>query len=282
MTPLRLAFGAATDAGPVRETNEDAHVAAPPLFAVADGMGGHDAGDVASRIAVEELARLAGDDRAHRAGGGGLDAEAGTALLDGAFATVRRRIAELEAGRRAAGDGEFTAGTTASVALGLAGRGGPRWLVANVGDSRTYRLHRGGLDQVTVDHSLVQELVDAGSISPEEAAAHPARHVITRALGAGSEGAADYFLLPMVGGERLLLCSDGVSGPLGAAGIEELLRAGGGPRAAADALVQAALAAGGRDNATALVVDVVGLAHDMSHDSVAERGSPEEKLGALP
>ena len=138
---------------------------------------------------------------------------------------------------------------------------GPRWLLANLGDSRIYREAAGRLERVSVDHSLVQELVDAGRITPAQAAVHPHRHVVTRALG-GDFADADYFLLPVTAGERLLLCSDGVTEMLDDARVAAVLAGAAGAAgasAAAEALVAAAVEAGGRDNATAVVVDVLGL-----------------------
>ena len=135
---------------------------------------------------------------------------------------------------------------------------GPKWLLANLGDSRIYRFAAGVLEQVSVDHSLVQELIDAGTITEEDAAVHPERNVITRALGNAEGVEADYFLLPLPSVERLVLCTDGVTGMIDDQTLAALLMANEDPRDAADELVKAALAAGGEDNATAVVVDVVG------------------------
>ena len=133
-----------------------------------------------------------------------------------------------------------------------------RWLVANVGDSRAYRLDGGRLEQVSVDHSLVQELVEAGSISAAEAAHHPERNIVTRALGGPECPEADFFLLPLTTTARLVLCSDGINGMLDDPEIARVLAASADPAEAATALVAAALSAGGEDNATVVVVDVVG------------------------
>jgi serine/threonine protein phosphatase PrpC len=270
---VELQHGAATDVGHLREVNEDAHVAAPPVFAVADGMGGHQGGDVASRIVVEEFARLAGD---------GYDPRR---AADAVAATLRRcqeRIAEFVADQRAGGARRFHAGTTAVAALLVEEGDEPCWLLVNLGDSRAYRFHDGRLHQVSVDHSVVQELVDAGAITRDDAAVHPQRNVITRALGNLRGEGADYFLLPLRSAERLLLCSDGVSGMIDDDEIAAVLAEHDDPRDAADRLVAAALGAGGRDNATAVVVDVVGLAGENAYDSERQRLSLEQKLGALP
>ncbi len=276
---VELHHGSATDVGRVRSANEDALLAQPPVFVVADGMGGHDAGDVASGLVVEEFGRLDPT---------GYDVSAATDAVAATLAAVQDRILVFDAEQRAAGaPPTFSAGTTAVVALVVEGDDGPLWLLANVGDSRIYRFTDGVLEQVSVDHSVVQELVDAGQLTRAAAAVHPSRNVITRALGGsalpgGVSGEADYFLLPLAAVERLLLCSDGVSGMIDDARISALLGEHEDPRDAADALVAAALEAGGHDNATALVVDVVGLAHEDPYDSDAQRLSLEQKLGALP
>jgi serine/threonine protein phosphatase PrpC len=248
MSQVEVHHGAATDVGRVRAVNEDSHLSAPPVFVVADGMGGHQGGDVASRIVVEEFARLADE---------GYDPRRGADVIAATLRDVQRRIEEYAADQRAESGEEFQAGTTAVVGLLVEDDEGPKWLLANLGDSRIYRYAAGSLQQVSVDHSVVQELVDAGSITPEEAAVHPARHVITRALGGAEFADADYFLLPLPRVERLLLCSDGVNGMIDDARIAEILGQGGDAQDAADRLVAAAVEAGGRDNATAVVVDVV-------------------------
>ena len=273
MIPVELHHGAATDVGLVREVNEDSYLVAPPVFVVADGMGGHDHGDVASRIVVEEFRKLAVQ---------GYDAARGAEAVALTLGAAQERIAAYDADQVAAGVPTSGSGTTVVVALLVAQEDGPRWLLANVGDSRIYRFTDAGLDQVSVDHSVVQELVDAGHLAPDAAASHPERHVITRALGGQVSGEADYFLLPLGSAERLLLCSDGVSGMIDDDEIARILGQCPDPRDAADKVVAAAVAAGGRDNATAVVVDVVGLGDDTPYDSDAQRVSLEQKLGALP
>lgn len=258
MSEVQLRHGATTDVGCVREVNEDAWLAAPPLYVVADGMGGHEGGDVASRIVIEEFERLAGS---------GYDPRDGERVVGDALASCQRRIEDFIGEHRAAGDPDYRAGTTAVVALLVEAQDGPGWLLANLGDSRVYRFTDGQLVQVSVDHSLVQELVTAGTIGPEMAAHHPERHVVTRALGATQSSHPDFFHVPLADAGRLLLCSDGISDLLPDPEIEELLAAEPDPDAAARRLVAAALAAGGRDNATAVVVDVVGLADDAASAS---------------
>ena len=271
MSPVELHHGAATDVGLLREINEDALLEAPPVFVVADGMGGHENGDVASRIVVEEFARLADQ---------GYEPTRGPEVVLATLETCQRRIREYAA---EVGPGaRRSPGTTVVAALLVEAEGDPAWLLVNLGDSRIYAVSSGTMRQVSTDHSVVQELIDAGQISAAEAAEHPERHVITRALGGPRLEPADHFLLPLAQAERLLLCSDGVSGLVDDEQIGAILTSTPDPRDAADRLVGAALDAGGDDNATAVVVDVVGLVPDQAYDSEQQRASLEQKLGALP
>ena len=277
MNRVELHYGAATDVGKVREVNEDSYLAAPPLFVVADGMGGHDGGDVASRIVVEEFARLAEE---------GYDPRRGPEVVARTLAACHDLITAYADEQSLRTGRDFQAGTTAVVALlveeGRPGRRRPQWLLANLGDSRIYRFVDGELDQVSVDHSLVQELVDEGTITRAEMAAHPARHVVTRALGGPDRAEADYFLLPLPSAERLLLCSDGITEMIDDDAVAAIVADATDPRDAADRLVAEAVRAGGRDNATAVVVDVMGLETESGYDSERQRVSLELKLGALP
>jgi serine/threonine protein phosphatase PrpC len=274
MRQVEVHHGAATDIGHVREVNEDAWLAAPPVFVVADGMGGHEGGDVASRIVVEEFGRLAEQ---------GYDPRRGPEAVAAVLVEAQRRLLEYADEQAARGvDSRRRAGTTVVAALLVEDETGPAWLVANLGDSRAYRFAEGVLHQVSTDHSLVQELVDAGRITPDEAGTHPERNVITRALGESLGVEPDYFLLRLADAERLMLCSDGVTGMIDDAAIAQLLAEAADPRDAADRLVDAAVAAGGEDNATAVVVDVVGLVADDHYDAERQHASLEEKLGARP
>jgi PPM family protein phosphatase len=254
MSELEIRFGAATDVGRVREVNEDAYLAQPPVFVVADGMGGHEGGDVASAIVVEEFGRLAA---------AGYDPRRGVEAVLDTLGACSDRLRDYAAAQRAAGVARSrSAGTTAVVALLVEDDDGPAWLLANLGDSRIYRYADGRLAQISVDHSLVQELIDAGQLAPDDAATHPERNVITRALGDSTSARPDFFQVPLsvprAGTERLLLCSDGVSGMVEDEGLAAILGDCADPREAAERLVAAAVAAGGEDNATAVVVDVVG------------------------
>ena len=231
---MRTSWGSATDRGLVRDVNEDALLAFPPVFLVADGMGGHDAGEVASRVAVEEFAALAG-----RAG---LTADD----VHGCFGRTAERL-RIELGR--------SGGTTVVGAALTEDDGGAYWLVFNVGDSRAYRFADGRLYQVSVDHSVVQELIDEGDLAPDAAQTHPERHILTRALGAGAAPEPDYWLLPVGPQDRLLLCTDGLTRELDDADIAQVLAQVADPQRAADALVERAVERGARDNVTAVVVD---------------------------
>jgi len=270
---VELHYGAVTDVGLVREVNEDSVLAEPPVFVVADGMGGHDGGEIASRIVVEEFGQLAD---------AGYDARRGPHVVLATLRSCQHRLREYGATHRGSDGGPWHGGTTAVAALLVEEDGGPEWLLTNLGDSRIYRFSRGELLRVSTDHSVVQELVDLGRISEEQALVHPERHIVTRALGGPDPLDPDFFSFALADAERILLCSDGVTDLIRDAEIAELLGGNPDPRDAADQVVAAALAAGGIDNATAVVVDVVGLAEDRTDDSRRQPESLHEKLGAQP
>ena len=228
--------GVATSVGRVRRVNEDSYLALPPLYAVADGMGGHGAGDVASRLAVGELARCVVPGRP-------LDAESILAALNDAHRVIIER------------DEGSGMGTTITGLAGVETVTGTQLMVFNVGDSRVYRLVGGRLDQMSVDHSEVEELVRAGALTREQARTYPRRNIVTRALGSDLILRPDHWLLPAIVGDRYLLCSDGLFSELPDEEIRVLLAAPD-PQRAATALVAAANDAGGRDNITVIVVDV--------------------------
>lgn len=254
---LSYAFG--TDRGLRRELNEDAFLAADPIFAVADGMGGHEAGEVASRECISVLSQqevLAAGSRSATA----VDVQLALRQADA-------RIRELSQAR---------AGTTVTGVVLVEERGVPYWLVFNVGDSRTYRLSQGRFSQISVDHSEVQELVDGGFITPAEALVHPRRHVVTRALGTGPDTEADYWLLPVEDGDRILVCSDGLTGEVDDEGIRRALSALDHPQDVVDSLIQAALRSGGRDNVTLVVVDA-SLGEGTAAHAGAQKTTPHEE-----
>lgn len=239
--PITVASGAATDPGLRRRVNEDAFIAVAPTFLVADGMGGHQAGEIASATVIEEFAALSG---------------APSLTIDDVHAAIMRGRARVEALPPGAGAG---AGTTLAgvVVADIDGEG--YWLTVNLGDSRTYRLSDGELEQISVDHSVVQELVDAGQLAPEAADRDSRRNVITRAIGGGSDAEPDYWLIPAEEGDRILVCSDGLSGELRRDTIAAILLAEADPQVAATRLVHEAMVRGGRDNITAVVVDALGV-----------------------
>ena len=256
---LILTYGYGTDRGLRRELNEDSYIAADPVFAVADGMGGHEAGEIASGLCVRALAEMPQVTTGER----NITAPLLQQYLVRADASIREAT-----GARA--------GTTLTGAVVVEQMGMPYWLVLNIGDSRTYRLSQGRFEQISVDHSEVQELVDAGEITAQEATVHPRRHVVTRALGTGDETEADYWLLPIEEGDRVLVCSDGLTGELSDEDILRILSTVAAPQDAVDALIQAALRSGGRDNVTAIVVDARNVANDDGAGTTAPRHTPAD------
>jgi len=251
MTAVDTTWGVATATGR-RTGNEDAYLAVAPVFLVADGMGGHDSGEVASALVVDQFADL----------GGRPDVEPQD-LLE----RIRRSAAQIRA--LPEGSGRDAGTTVAGVAIGVRDDI-PYWLVFNIGDSRVYRVTDGVLEQVTVDHSEVQEQLDAGVISPRDVARHPRRHVVTRAVGAFATTEPEFWMLPVGAHDRMLVCSDGLTGELDDVTIARILLDRPEPQSAADGLVQAALACGGRDNVTVVVVDVVGPQDDETVPSLVD------------
>lgn len=231
-----IAWGARSDVGLVRGHNEDSFLLRTPLFMVSDGMGGHAAGEVASSIAVETVGEQA----------------PGTAddVLLGA-AVEAANMAVIQAAEQ--GIGKPGMGCTVTAVLIEKNK----MAVAHVGDSRAYVLRQGTLVRVTHDHSYVEELVDSGQITADEARTHPSRSIITRALGSDPDMYADHFSLEVNDGDRIILCSDGLSSMISDAEIESLAVSSATPQQAADNLVAAALTAGGSDNVTVVVVDVL-------------------------
>lgn len=231
---MKLIPGGATDQGQVREANEDGYVVDRRLhlFAVADGMGGHRAGEVASATALEAL-------RAAVASGTGI----GDAITS----------ANSAVHGKASDDAELQGMGTTLTAIVPDGNG---VLVGHVGDSRAYLLRDGELRQLTTDHSLVEELVREGRLTEEQAAVHPQRSIITRALGVDSNVEVDVYPVALQAGDRLMLCSDGLTTMLRPDAIAALLRREPDPTRAANLLVDAANAAGGEDNITTIVIDI--------------------------
>lgn len=294
---FQLAAAGYTHVGLRRTENQDSILITPTVFAVADGMGGHEAGELASALAVETMEELTfrsdrtpekplptqedvrrqiqlADDRIRDA----LDARGGTTLCallqvrgtEEARDTVTAPIAVppwTSSFNREAVRTDVLPQVTSRMLdehreqapAAEAARPQPSLLLANVGDSRGYRLRGGVLQQLTRDHSAVQEMVDAGQITELEARNHPHRNLITRALGAGADSQPDTMMLRARLGDRYLLCSDGLSGELVPEHLQAVLLSYSNPQAAAAALTQAALEAGGRDNIAVIVIDVLPL-----------------------
>lgn len=229
-------FGSRTDVGCQRERNEDSLMVNPPLFAVADGMGGHKAGDVASEVAVKTLQTLA-------------PTQADVDLLGRAVEAANHAV--ITESQKIGYEGMGTTMTACVV-------NGEKLAIAHVGDSRAYLLHSGKLQQITRDHSWVADMVEQGRLTPAEARVHPNRSVITRALGSDPYMQPDLYEITASAGDRLLLCSDGLHGMIEDGEIQAMMARIRDPQRCAAALVNAAIAAGGADNITVIIVDIAG------------------------
>lgn len=236
---VSISWAVATDTGRKREVNQDSVIVEFPLFSVADGMGGHEAGEVASAAVVDHFRTLI--------------AESPRVTREGLEQALRGAVHDMAA---AVGDSELGTGTTVTgVLYGDGDPTGNGWTVFNIGDSRVYRLVAGELEQLTVDHSVVQELLAAGAISAEEAETHPHGNVITRAVGLNEDPIPDYLHVDNTDGARWLVCSDGLTKELTDYGIQHFLTVSAQPADALLAMFRAALDNGGRDNITAIVFD---------------------------
>jgi len=234
------ASAAVSHVGRIRSNNQDSGYAGRRLFLVADGMGGHAGGDVASAIATTRIAEADADYPS---------APDAAAALEGAMVAANRQLAETVADHS-----ELTGmGTTVSALLVQ----GDRVVIAHIGDSRIYLLRSDELSQITTDHTFVQRLVDAGRITAEEAMVHPRRSVLMRVLGdVESSPEVDSMVLDARPGDRWMLCSDGLSGVVSFDELQEILAADAGAKQVADRLVKASLDGGAPDNVTVVVVDV--------------------------
>jgi PPM family protein phosphatase len=245
-----------TDTGRRRLRNEDAFICEPPLFAVADGMGGARAGEIAAGLAAAALEEAGSETRG---------AEGVAALI----VEANRRIWE----RSLADPNTAGMGTTVTAALVDAAAG--TVAIGHVGDSRAYLLRKGAIEQLTTDHSLVAELVQSGVLTPEEAERHPQRSAITRALGTEATVEVDGFTVVAEPGDVFLICSDGLSSMLTddemAAAIES---ASGDPHEAADALIRAANEHGGEDNVTVVLFEMLGS--DLAAEPATEAEPPAD------
>lgn len=256
---VRISWAAATDTGRRRAANEDSYVASSPLFAVADGMGGHSAGDLASAAVVERLAEILTEDF--------LQPRTIERALEAATADITVIAADSLLG----------VGTTVTGAALTLQDGEPFFAVFNIGDSRVYCFDRNELFQVTVDHSVVQELVESGTLTKDEAEHHPDSNVITRAVGFNAQPIADFWMLQLHAGLRLLICSDGLTKEVNDETIRMHFAAGLTPVETAGALIDAALASGGRDNVTTIVVDVLEAPEPVDLEDTAPRGRKSDK-----
>jgi len=232
-------IGAATNVGRQRQVNQDSYATAPGLAVVADGMGGHRGGEVASAIAATEMVAR-------------FDSPELDALVQGVEHANKRILDEAAADPNLHGMG------TTVVALGLIEvADGVALGAINVGDSRMYRLTGNVLEQLTEDHSLVEALVREGRITPEEAEVHPQRNIVTRALGVIEHVEVDWFNFTPKIGDRYLLCSDGLFNEVDANGIAVILATEADPQVATQKLIDAANEGGGRDNITTVIADIV-------------------------
>jgi serine/threonine protein phosphatase PrpC len=232
---VKIEVGSATDIGRVRERNEDSILVDPPLYVVADGMGGHRGGQVASQVALKTME------------------EQGTEGRDSLAEHVRR--ANRAVWDRSVEDEQLAGMGTTLTAARVEGESA---LIAHVGDSRAYLLRDGTLRQLTTDHTLVARMVKSGEISEAEADVHPHKNVLTRALGTDEQVEVDEDSISLVDGDRLLLCSDGLTGMVTEDQIQAILENSDQPQQAADRLVKAANRAGGIDNISVVVLDAIG------------------------
>lgn len=268
-----LTYSAHSDRGAVRKLNEDSFLAQPPIFVVADGMGGHSFGDRASHAAVDAMHRIE-------------EAEVLSdpqSVLD-AIHAANDAVLALSSGEDAV-VGSISGTTLTGIALvDLGPQENLHWMAFNVGDSRTYTWDGRHLVQLSVDHSVVQELVDRGHITAAEAHSHPERNVVTRALGADSEVDPDIWLLPAAPRQTFLLCSDGLTKELSDDEIAHIIvfhhsaalrDSDSLPMTLAERLVGAAIAAGGSDNVTVVVVesDLLGTPTGVPSEETVDRDS---------
>ena len=256
---MKLKWGASTDVGMVRQQNEDSFLAEETLFVVADGMGGHNAGEVASALAVTTL-------------------KAGARLGIDTTEDFRELVQQANSAIYTASLDDSTQsgmGTTVT-ALSIVEGEEPRVLVANVGDSRAYLWRSGALSRLSVDHSYVQELVNEGIITPEAARVHPRRNIVTRALGIDRSVMVDVFTHFVRTGDRIVLCSDGLVDEVADVEIARVLGQHTDPQETAEALVMVANTNGGRDNTTVVVVDVLDDISEPLVSSVPDSTAPME------
>ncbi|MEW1961471.1 protein phosphatase 2C domain-containing protein [Microbacterium sp. NPDC077644] len=250
---ITLTWAGATDTGRRRDNNQDAFLAEFPLFVVADGMGGHAGGEIASQSTISRLQSVV---------------DSGSVTTDAIEGALKNAVDDIAAHPDTTDEGTGT--TLTGVFFDLAD-GDPRWVSLNIGDSRVYLLRDQRLVQVTTDHSVVQELISSGRLSPEEAEGHPYSNVITRAVGASELTPPDYLGIEVLDGDRFVVCSDGLTKELTDYGIQHFLRENEDPGAAVDAMLAAALENGGRDNVTLIVVKIARTGHDPEAETATSK-----------
>lgn len=233
-----LSWAEVTDTGRRREANQDAVLASYPLYVVADGMGGHIGGEIASASTIDRLRGVV---------------DAGGVSPKTIEKAIGRAVKDIVSHPETTDDGT---GTTLTGVFLDATENPPHWVTLNIGDSRVYLLRDGEITQITTDHSVVQELMASGRLSPEEAENHPYGNVITRAVGPSESVKPDYVRLDVVDGDRFVICSDGLTKELTDYGIRHFLDENRDPADAVQAMLHAALENGGRDNVTIIVLDV--------------------------
>ena len=234
---LELRWASVTHTGRRREINQDAVLTSFPLFIVADGMGGHIGGEIASASTVDRLSAVA---------------TSGDVTPKSIEKALSRAVKDIAGHPETTDDGT---GTTVTGVYLDATTEPAHWVTLNIGDSRVYLARDGSIVQITTDHSVVQELIAAGRLSPEEAENHPYGNVITRAVGPSNGVTPDYVRLDVIDGDRFVICSDGLTKELTDYGILHFLAENADPADAVDAMLQAALENGGRDNVTIVVLD---------------------------
>jgi serine/threonine protein phosphatase PrpC len=251
---MKVRVGASSDLGLIRTNNEDGYLILPSLVAVADGMGGMEAGEVASGVALDTISRLTTESNGH---------------VDLAESVQQANHAVFE---RASSEPALNGMGTTLTALAINDR---EITLVHVGDSRAYLLRDGVLSRLTEDHTRVQRMVNQGMLTPSQAAVHPDRNVLSRAVGVREDVQADERSVEVLPNDRIMLCTDGLHGMVGEEQIAEILRTTSDPQAASKRLIEAANAGGGVDNVTAVVVDVVGVpAH-------VRRGTPTATTSVL-
>ncbi len=250
--------GAATHVGAIRDVNQDRMILSGTIAAVADGMGGHAGGEKAAALAIGELSGVRGTitaDRFHQV-----------------VEAANRRIYETSADPALRGMG------TTIVAAAVDAEA-EQLNIVNVGDSRAYRFRGGQLEQLTIDHSLVEDLVREGRLSPEEALTHPQRNIVTRALGINPQIEIDMFIVDAVAGDRFILCSDGLFNEVDDEGIIEILERVKPSEEAAAELVETAVRLGGRDNVTVVIVDILDPETLAEMQAAAAAAAETERTG---